>query len=154
MPTRLLSRLPLLVLALAVAGCASGDSDPEGATRVDGEVQSNETTEAAEPALDGAADTTGPATVTVAGATVPTRGVVTDMESGDRACYVTLRTDDGAEQTVFADYSVCDSNAILDRRVQIEYAPDDVAAESCQGDPECLDTETVALAVVAMPIDG
>jgi len=90
----------------------------------------------------------------MAGATVPTRGVVTDIESGDISCYLTLRTDDGGTETVHADYSVCDSNVIIDHRVQIEYVPGQVAAASCEGDPECLDTESVPLAVVAEPIDG
>jgi hypothetical protein len=148
-------RLLLTAFVLLAVGCASeapGDS-PEGATG-EVEVQSNETTEAAEPDLTVTVDTTGPARVEIAGASVPTRGVVTDMQSGDVSCYLTIRTDDGASETVNADYSVCDSNVILDRRVQIQYAVGDILAPSCEGDPECLDTETVALAVVADPIDG
>ncbi|PAP78143.1 hypothetical protein [Rubrivirga marina] len=149
-------RSTLLALALVAAGCAS-DSGETDAAPIPGEVevQSNETTEAAGPALDAAAevDTTGPPRVELAGTSVPTRGVVTDMESGDVSCYLTVRTDGGATETVHADYSVCDSNVIVDRRVQIEYVEGDVLADSCEGDPECLDTETVALAVVAEPID-
>lgn len=149
-------RSALLALALVAVGCASEPGEGEEAP-IPGEVevQSNETTEAADPTLaaDAEVDTTGPARIELAGASVPTRGVVTDMESGDVSCYLTVRTDDGAEETVHADYSVCDSNAIVDRRVQIEYVEGDVLADSCEGDPECLDTETVALAVVAEPID-
>lgn len=149
-------RSALLALALVAVGCASEPGEGEAAP-IPGEVevQSNETTEAADPTLaaDAEVDTTGPARIELAGASVPTRGVVTDMESGDVSCYLTVRTDDGAEETVHADYSVCDSNAIVDRRVQIEYVEGDVLADSCEGDPECLDTETVALAVVAEPID-
>lgn len=150
-------RLSLLALALVTAGCASEPAD-EADTPTAGnvEVQSNETTEARAPDLDAEAevDTTGPPQVTLVGTTVPTRGVVTDIESGDISCYLTVRTDDGATETVHADYSVCDSDVILERRVQIEYVPGQVAAESCQGDPECLETETVPLAVVAEPIGG
>ncbi len=148
MPRLLLA--PILLLALA--GCATDatdDAPPSG----DVEVQSNESTEAADPALAVEADTTGPARVEVAGISVPARGVVTDIESGDVSCFLTVRTDGGGSETVHADYSVCDSNVILDRRVQIEYAPNDMLAPSCDGDPDCLDTETVALAVVAAPID-
>ena len=149
-------RLLLLALALFAVGCASDASgDVPNGEPLSGEVevQSNETPDAAEPELRAQADTTGPARVDVGGQNVPTRGVVTDMESGDVSCYVTLRTDDGASETVHADYSVCDSNVIIDRRVQIEYVEGDVLADSCEGDPECLDTETVALAVIAQPID-
>lgn len=146
------------VLALALAAVACTDTTPDAGDgaplRGEVDVRSNETTEAAEPEIEATADTTGPAQLTVAGETVPTRAVVAGMESGDRACYLTLRTDGGASQTVFADYSVCESNVLIGRRVQIEYAPDEIIAESCGGDPECLDTETVALAVVATPIDG
>lgn len=149
------SLLALLAAALGVAACASEPSEDDAAS-VTGEVevQSNETTEAADPPLEAAvSDTTGPGRVEVAGESVPTRGVATDMQSGDVSCYLTLRTDDGAEETVHADYSVCDSDAIVGRRVQVEYVEGDVLAESCEGDPECLDTETVALAIVAEPID-
>ena len=149
-------RLALAAFLLTVAGCGGDGTDPEPATAEPGavEVQSNEAdTGVRTPDLAADADTTGPARVEMAGATVPTRGVVTDIESGDRSCYITLRTDGGASETVHADYSVCDSNAILDRRVQVEYVASDVMAESCGGDPDCLDTETVALAVVAAPID-
>ena len=146
----------VLALALVAAGCADDapGPGPSATPAGDADVQSNETPDADGPALEATADTTGPAEVTVAGQTVPARAVVTAMEAGDRACMVTLRTDAGAAQTVFADYSVCDSDAIEGRRVQIEYAPDEIMAASCDGDPECLDSETVALAVVATPIDG
>lgn len=145
----------VLALALFAVGCADDAAPEEASGSVDGEVevQSNETPNAEAPQMDAVADTTGPASVTVAGETVPTRAVVTDIESGDRACYLTLRTDGGGAETVSADYSVCDSNVIVGRRVQIDYEPSDVMAASCQGDPDCLETETVALAILARPID-
>ncbi|WP_412068730.1 hypothetical protein [Rubrivirga sp. IMCC43871] len=149
-------RLAPLLLALALAGCASDTPETEADPTGEVDVRSNETDDLGaidNPDLRAEADTTGPPRVTVAGTTVPTRGVVTDIESGDRSCYITLRTDDGATETVHADYSVCDTNVIEGRRVQIVYAPDDVMAASCEGDPTCLDTETVALAVIATPID-
>ena len=148
-------RFALLAVVLVATGCAPDATDDASAPNTgEVEVQSNETTEANGPAIDAVAvDTTGPARVEVAGQSVPARGVVTDMESGDVSCYLTVRTDGGATETVQADYSVCDSNVILDRRVQIEYVEGDVMAESCEGDPECLDFETVALAVVAEPIE-
>ena len=149
--------LRLLVVAVPVllAGCADGEAPvaSDGPAGGSVEVQSNETADVAAPEPDAVADTTGPAVVTVAGQSVPTRAVVTDIESAYRACTLTLRTDGGGTETVNADRSVCDSDVIMNRRVQIDYQEDTVVAASCQGDPDCLDTETVALAVVAEPID-
>ena len=150
-------RLLLLSLALIAAGCADADREPEtvgGSVEGDVSVQSNETPDAAAPDLVADVDTTGPAVVEVAGQTVPARAVVTDIQSGNRACSLTLRQDGGATTTVHADYSVCDSNVIIDRRVQIAYEPADLMAPSCGDDPDCLETETVPLAVVAEPIGG
>ena len=152
-------RLSLLALVLVATGCADvgDDGEPEvvgGSVEGDVAVQSNETPDAAAPDLVADVDTTGPAVVEVAGQTVPTRAVVTDIQSGDRACSLTLRQDGGATATIRADYSVCDSDAIVDRRVQIVYEPADLMAASCGGDPDCLETETVPLAVVAEPIGG
>ena len=145
-------RLSALVLVAALAGCA-GDAPAADEVAATGEIQSNETAEAVDPRLEATTDTTGPARVTVAGQEVPARALVVDMESTDRLCSLVLR-EDGADQTVYADYSVCDSNALIGQRVQIEYAPDRIPAASCDGDPDCLDTETVALAVVATPIES
>ena len=155
-------RLSLVALVL-LAACADGEAPEQAPAPAAGavEVVSNETPAGdgvsnldANPRLEVDVDTTGPARVEVAGETVPTRGVALDIESGDRACYLTVRDDGGAATTVMADYSVCDSNAILDRRVYLEYAPSNVIAASCEGDPDCLETETVAMVVVATPIDG
>lgn len=145
-------RLSFLALALAVAGCTDADADPEvvgGSVEGDVSVQSNETPDAAAPDLVADVDTTGPAVIEVAGQTVPTRAVVTDIQSGNRSCTLTLRRDGGGAATVHADYSVCDSNAIVGQRVQIAYEPSDLLAPACDGDPDCLETETVPLAVAA-----
>ena len=147
----------LLLAFLALTACASEGPDDSAPNAEAGpvEVQSNETAEVRnpEPDAEAAVDTTGPVRIEVAGTSVPTRGVVTDIQSGDVSCYIVLRTDGGATETVHADYSVCDSNRIIDRRVQVEYVENDVMAASCEGDPTCLDTETVALAVVAEVIE-
>lgn len=141
--------LPLVVL-LALGGCAGEGVPDDTPSDLDPEVQSNESADAEAPDIGVAdVDTTGPAQVTIAGQTVPRRAVVTDVEAGDRACSLTLRTDDGGSTTVFGDFSLCETNGLMGERIQIEYAPDDILAASCQGDPECLETETVAMAVAA-----
>ena len=140
-----------LAALLVAAGCAAGDQAPEDtAADLESTVRSNESADAAAPDIGVAeVDTTGPAEVTVAGQTVPTRAVVTDVEAGDRACYLTLRTDSGSSTTVFGDFSLCETDGLMGQRIQVEYAPDDILAASCEGDPSCLETETVAMAVAA-----
>ena len=71
----------IVAVSLLLVGCADGESPDVGAGSVEGEVEvrSNETTDVAAPALDATVDTSGAATVTVAGQTVPTRAVVTNM---------------------------------------------------------------------------
>ncbi|MEM1116295.1 MAG: hypothetical protein AAF845_03980 [Bacteroidota bacterium] len=153
-----MARLLSLVLAVALVGCAEDTPDASPADAVDMEadiaVVSNESDGGVLlPEAGGEVDTTGAASVTVEGQTVPTRAVVAEIESSDTACLVTLRTDGGGSETVHADYSLCDTDGLEGRRVQIDYAPSTVLAASCGGDPGCLDTETVALAVAADVID-
>ena len=145
--TRLLA---LLALAFAVVGCSDApppEVEPSAGTAT---VRSNESEDVVAPDRldsDTPPDTTLSATVTVAGRTVPRRATVADVEAGEQACYLTLRTDAGATEEVTGDFSLCGGQAILGERVQIEYVPDVVPAASCGDDPECLDTETVPFAV-------
>ena len=139
--------LPALVL---LAGCSDqAAADAPAAVAGGAAVQSNESADEATPDLPASAavDTTLSATVTVAGRTVPRRAFVEDVEAGVQACTLTLATDDGGTERVTGDFSLCGGQAILGERVQIEYAPDVVPAASCDGDPACLDTETVPFAV-------
>ena len=141
--------LVLPALALLLAGCSDAPPDdvPSPGTAT---VLSNESGTEVSPAFPDAnapVDTTLSATVTVAGETVPRRAFVSDVEAGVRTCNLTLRTDGGGVETVTGDFSLCEGQAILNERVQIEYAPDVVPAASCGDDPECLETETVPFAV-------
>lgn len=145
-------RLSALAFALVAVGCAEDAGETAGAPAdvSDVTVRSNESADVAAPSIGVAeVDTTGPASVTIAGQTVPTRALVTDVDAGDRVCTLTLRTDAGAETDVYGDFSLCETDGLMGERIQIEYAPDDILAASCDGDPDCLETETVALAVAA-----
>lgn len=149
-----MARLLSLVLAAALVGCADDAPDDSPPASAETTVRSNESDGSVLlPEAGGEVDTTGAASVTVEGQTVPTRAVVTAIENSDQSCFVTLRTDTGAEETVHADYSLCDTDGLEGRRVQIAYAPSTILAASCEGDPDCLDTEAVALAVAADVID-
>ena len=79
------------------------------------------------------------------GAKKPEVALVKGMEAGDVACYVTLVDAKGKETTQMADFSICEMNALIGKRVQIMRTKTNVMAESCQGNPDCTDTETVNL---------
>lgn len=67
------------------------------------------------------------------------------IEAGDVACYVTLVDAKGQETTQMADFAICEMNQLVGRRVQIRRIKANVMAESCQGNPDCKETESVNL---------
>lgn len=68
---------------------------------------------------------------------------------GDRACYIEL---DDAQEVVsseMASFELCDQQELIGKRVQLQRKPTPVMATSCEGNPECRETETVNLIVAA-----
>jgi hypothetical protein len=156
-----MARTGSLLLAFLLAACGDAAdapgaaATPNSADGLDTEVVSNETDAPVAPpneAIGPVADTSGAATVVVAGDTVPRRGVVTDLDAGSELCTLTVRTDGGGTAEIYGDYSLCETDGLVGQRVQLAYAPAQVPAASCGGDPACLETQTVALAVVAEPL--
>ena len=76
------------------------------------------------------------------------------MESGDRACYLTVRPDGEPERTDMADFGLCERTDLVGQRVALTVTPSQVMAESCQGDPECTETEQVDLVTCMDPAEG
>jgi hypothetical protein len=73
-------------------------------------------------------------------------GTVMEMNSGDVACYISLKDDQGKAFEEMADFSLCEQpNTFQGRRVRLSYALDKVMADACQGNPSCTKTQTVAL---------
>ncbi len=81
----------------------------------------------------------------------PTLGTVQRLNVGDRACYIEVADDQGEIFTEFADFEICEQN-LVGQRVQFTYEMGDIQAASCQGNPECADTETVMLITQAQVI--
>ncbi len=79
-------------------------------------------------------------------ATAPFVPVLESLEHGDVACYVTLRYADGPKD-MLADFAICDMEEAIGSKVSIRTESQSVMAASCQGDPECTDSETVELIV-------
>lgn len=140
-----------------LAGCG-GEPDPapqDTGADLNTTVQANESVDADAPpneAIGAVVDTSGAAEVTVEGITVPRRGVVTDIEAEYQICHLTVRADDGATTEIYGDFSLCETNGLVGQRAQFEYVPGTIPAESCGDDPMCLETQTIALAVVAQPL--
>jgi hypothetical protein len=76
------------------------------------------------------------------------------MENGDRACYLTVRPDGEPERTDMADFGLCERTDLVGQRVALTVTPSQVMAESCQGNPECPDTEQVNLVTGIDPAEG
>ncbi|MEP0899165.1 hypothetical protein NC979_01220 [Leptolyngbya subtilissima AS-A7] len=81
----------------------------------------------------------------------PAIGTVQSLNVGDRACYVEVVNDEGETFTEFADFEICEQN-LVGEQVRFTYEMGDIQAASCQGDPECADTETVMLITQAQVI--
>lgn len=154
-------RLRLLVVASLVALAGCGEDAGEGPVPDDSPaslnttVQPNESVDAEAPpneAIGVVPDTSGAAEVTVAGSAVPRRGVVTDIEAEYQICRLTVRADNGSTTEIYGDFSLCETDGLVGQRAQFDYVPGTIPAESCGDDPMCLETQTIALAVVAQPL--
>jgi hypothetical protein len=85
----------------------------------------------------------------------PATGTVVSLENADTACNVELRDDDGRTVHAAADFEVCFQEPnLVGRRVALSWTTANVQAESCGGDPECSDSERIALISAARIIDG
>lgn len=86
-----------------------------------------------------------PKTVTIKGMTKTTVGTLQKLVSGDRACYVYLNDTKGRPFDEMALFEICDQKDLIGKRVRLSYKRDTVIAYSCQGNPECKDSENVVL---------
>ncbi len=94
-------------------------------------------------------------TVKIGQATKKTVGTVTATNSGDVACYLTLKDDRGVVFEEMADFEICDQKPPLKgKRVTLAYSLQKVMSDECQGDPACKKTRTVALVSAARIIDA
>jgi hypothetical protein len=109
---------PVLVLALSLLGFGC---------------QSKEATPPPTPAAEQAAPTSTKIVVV--------RGRV----AGDRACYLNVEDEKGQSREEMASFELCEREDLVGRRARLHFGKAQVMAESCQGNPDCPDTETVDL---------
>lgn len=94
-------------------------------------------------------------TVQIGGETKFASGLVTGVEAGDVACYLTLEDADGEPFTEMAAFEICEQQAqLVGKRVALSYAMDNVLAAECQGDVDCGKSDRVALVTSAKLLDG
>ena len=86
-----------------------------------------------------------PDRVKIGNETKNTSGVLIELQSGDVACYLMLKDKKGQEFTELATFEICEMTQLVGKRVRLSYRIGSVLADSCQGDPECKDTQKVAL---------
>lgn len=74
----------------------------------------------------------------------PPVATIQRLNAGDRACYVELTAANGETSTEFADFEICEQD-LVGKRVRLTYESGNILAESCQGNPDCGQSETVML---------
>lgn len=78
------------------------------------------------------------------------------VQSGDAACYLTVKDSTGTDESLPADFDLCpggtsDATPYVGSQVKLERRPDRVMADSCAGDPNCTATKTVDLVIAIKP---
>lgn len=66
----------------------------------------------------------------------PAVATVTDLTSGDRACYVDLVDENGRKTNQFARFEICQQD-LIGAQVRLTYETGNILAFSCNGDPDC-----------------
>ncbi len=73
---------------------------------------------------------------------------VADVDKGDNGCYLTLKSDKGAEYIELGKFEFCSRKPSLKgKKVELAYSMETVQAASCYGDPKCKKTEVVPLII-------
>lgn len=71
--------------------------------------------------------------------------VVQGMTAGDRACYLEVEDGAGTSREEMASFELCERTDLVGKRVRLLFEKAQVQAQSCQGNPDCTDSETVDL---------
>lgn len=95
-----------------------------------------------------------PGTVKVGNETKKAVGVLTDLQAGDVACYLTFKDDKGVEFQELADFDLCEKESLRGKRVALTYTMGNVMADECEGNPDCTKSKRVALVTALKSLDG
>lgn len=80
-----------------------------------------------------------------------------ELSQGDAACYVVVKDAAGNEQTHPGTFDLCpggaaDASNAIGFPVQLTFGKQNVMAASCEGDPDCPDTEEVEAVMSITPV--
>ncbi len=75
--------------------------------------------------------------------------LVRSLQPGDRACYIELENAKGETSNEFASFEICEQSNLVGQRVRLTRKSAPIMAMSCEGRPDCKESETVNLIVKA-----
>ncbi|MGB3295230.1 MAG: hypothetical protein WBB01_19790, partial [Phormidesmis sp.] len=75
----------------------------------------------------------------------PSVATVVSAQSGDRACYVDLKDENGKTTSHLSRFGVCSQEGIVGATVRLTYGAENVQSFSCQGNPDCGDSDRAEL---------
>lgn len=80
-----------------------------------------------------------------------------EVSQGDAACYVVVKDAAGNEQTHPGTFDLCpgggaDASNYIGFPVQLTFGKANMMAASCEGDPDCPDTEEVEAVMTITPV--
>ncbi len=84
------------------------------------------------------------------------RATLVKLEPGDRACYLSVTQADGKPATLPGDFDLCpggatDATPLVGKTVRFATRHDKIQAASCQGNPDCTDSDSVDLVITIVP---
>jgi type IV secretory pathway VirB10-like protein len=156
---RRLVRYSAIIIALALAGCGSKDSkdkdDTKSSNDKGGDTKKGDDSKKADttpPKTDG--DTKPPAqpkpveTDKPPEPPAPAAVTLVDVSQGDMGCYLEVEDAKGASVTHLGGFDLCpegeaDASAHMGEKVVLTLSKEEIPAGTCEGDPDCTDTEEV-----------
>lgn len=89
-----------------------------------------------------------PSVVKIGNENKRTVGTVVDTDTGDLACYLTLKDGKGSEFIEAGKAEFCTQKPPLKgKEVRLTYKLETLPASSCNGDPKCTKTETIPFVI-------
>ncbi len=88
----------------------------------------------------------------------PASAVVTllELQLGDRACYVVVKTAEDVEESLEGGFDLCDSDSaasLIGRKITYTTEKGNVMAASCEGSMNCGETDEVDLVVSVTAVE-